>query len=167
MFDPVLGQFLFEAGGAPPVGILPAVVGKHLFRNTIFTHGTAVGLDHVLGRLAAVKPQSGDITAVIVDIPDQVGILAGQAKSQDIALPHLVGGGPFKKAGLGGIFLRLLFCRGGHPLITQGSSDCRRTGLEQEKPLEDIADAFDPEPRVLFLQIDDLLGNGGRHLRWR
>ena len=115
MPDPVLGQFLFEAGRSPPVGILPAVVGEHLLGYAIFTHGAPVGLDHVLGRLAAVKPQPSDVAAVVVDIPDQVGVLTGQAKCQDIALPHLIGPGPFKKSGLARIFLGLLFYRGGQP----------------------------------------------------
>jgi hypothetical protein len=81
MLDPVLFQFLFKPGGAPPVGVLPAVVGKHLFGNAVLAHRPAVGLDDILGGLAAVKPQAGDVAAVIIQITDQVSVLPGQAET--------------------------------------------------------------------------------------
>jgi hypothetical protein len=54
MFDPVLLQLLLEAGLAPPVGVLPAVVGQHLLGNPVVGYCPAVGLEHVLCGLAAV-----------------------------------------------------------------------------------------------------------------
>jgi hypothetical protein len=42
--DPVLFHLLLEAGLAPPVGVLPAVVGKHLPRNPVVGHRPTVGL---------------------------------------------------------------------------------------------------------------------------
>ncbi len=79
-----------------------------LFRNPVFANGSAVGLNDIFGRLAAVKAQAG-IAAVIVDKPDQTSVLCRQTEGHDIARPHLVGPGPFKKPGLGRIFSRLRF----------------------------------------------------------
>jgi hypothetical protein len=44
----------FKTGLAPPVRVLSAVVGEHLFGNAILGDTTAVGLQHVGCRLAAV-----------------------------------------------------------------------------------------------------------------
>ncbi|HSM89271.1 MAG TPA: hypothetical protein VLT56_04550 [Desulfobacterales bacterium] len=54
MFDAVFLQLLLEAGLAPPVGVLPPVVGQHLLGDPVVGHRPAVGLKHVLGGLAAV-----------------------------------------------------------------------------------------------------------------
>jgi hypothetical protein len=54
MFDAVFLQLLLEAGLAPPVGVLPPVVGQHLLGHPVVGHRPAVGLKHVLGGLAAV-----------------------------------------------------------------------------------------------------------------
>jgi hypothetical protein len=54
VFDPVLFHFPFKAGLTSPVGVLAAVVGKHLTRYTILTYPLSVGLKHMRGGLASV-----------------------------------------------------------------------------------------------------------------
>jgi hypothetical protein len=56
MFDAVFLQLLLEAGLAPPVGVLPAVVGQDLLGDPVVGHRPAVGLEHMLGGLASVHP---------------------------------------------------------------------------------------------------------------
>ena len=77
MFYPVFLQFALEGGRAPPVHLLAAVIGQHLFRDAVFSHCPAVGFKNVCRCLAPVKPQTGYIARVIVDKTDQVGVLAG------------------------------------------------------------------------------------------
>jgi hypothetical protein len=84
---PVLLQFLFEARLAPPVGVLPTVVSQHLLGDPVVGDSTTIGLQNVLGRLAAVQPECGDVAAVIVDEADQVGVVASQPHGQNVALP--------------------------------------------------------------------------------
>jgi hypothetical protein len=47
VLDAVLFHLPFEAGLTPPVGVLSAVVGKHLFGNAVLGNATAVGLQHM------------------------------------------------------------------------------------------------------------------------
>ena len=54
MFDTVFLQLLLEAGLAPPVGVLSAIVRQHLLGNPVLANPAAVSLKHVLGGLAAV-----------------------------------------------------------------------------------------------------------------
>jgi len=60
------GDILLEAGLAPPVGVLPAVDEEHLPRHPAVCHRPPVGLQHVIGRLAAVEAQTGDVAAVVL-----------------------------------------------------------------------------------------------------
>ena len=62
VFDPVLFHFPLKSGLAPPVGVLPSVVGKHLTGHAIFSDPPTVGFQHMLGGLAAVKTKAGDVT---------------------------------------------------------------------------------------------------------
>jgi len=107
VFDSLFLQLLLEAGLATPVGVLPAVVGQHLFGDPVVGHRSPVGLKHVLGRLAAVQSQDGDVAAVIIDKADQVGVVAPQPDGQDIALPKLVRPRPLEEPWLGWVFLGL------------------------------------------------------------
>ena len=75
VFDPVLGNLFFKAGGASIIGVLAPVVGEHLFGHPVFANGPAVGLNDIFGLLAAVKSQAGNIAAVVVDKTDQTGVL--------------------------------------------------------------------------------------------
>jgi hypothetical protein len=104
---PVLVQLLLEARLAPPVRVLPPVVGQNLLGDPVVGHSTTIGLQNVLGRLAPVEPKGCDIAAVVVDEPDQVGVVPPQSDSQDVALPELVGSGALEEARLGWVLLRL------------------------------------------------------------
>jgi len=54
VLDAIFFKLLFKPRGAAPIGVLAAVIGKHLFGHTVLADGPSVGLDDVLGRLAAV-----------------------------------------------------------------------------------------------------------------
>jgi hypothetical protein len=117
MLDAVLFHLFFETGLAPPVGVLPPVVGEHLLGNAVLGDAATVGLQYVGGCLAAVQSQGGDIPAVIVHEADQVGVATRQTKGHDVALPQLVGTGAFEESGLGRILLRLAFGLVDQPLF--------------------------------------------------
>jgi hypothetical protein len=159
MFDAVFLQLLLEAGLAPPVGVLPPVVGQHLLGNPVLANPAAVGLKHVFSRLAAVQPQRGDVAAVVVDEADQVGVVATEADGQYVGLPELVRTGPLEETRLRWILLRLdrgLFHQAlrGKCLVNRG-----RTGAHQKKPLEKIADAPRAVLGMLPLDFHRLLAN--------
>jgi hypothetical protein len=109
MLDAVFLHLPLEARLTAPVRILAAVIGKHLFGDTVLGHTPAVGLQHVFGRLAAVQSQGDDVAAVIIHEADQVGVATRQAEGHDVALPHLVGTGAFEKPGLGRVPYRFVF----------------------------------------------------------
>jgi hypothetical protein len=75
-----------------PARVLPAVVREHLFGRIVLGGSTAVHLNDVLPRLAAEKLESRYIAGIIVDVPDQVGIVAAKAERKDVCLPKLVRG---------------------------------------------------------------------------
>jgi hypothetical protein len=153
----VLVQFLLEARLAPPVRVLPAVVGQDLLGDPVVGHSATIGLQNVLGRLAAVQSKCCDVAAVVVDKPDQVGVVPPQSDSQDIALPELVGSGALEEARLGWVLLRLE-----GPLLHQPPRrEClvnrSRAGAHQEESLENIGDPPRPVLRVLGLDCHRLL----------
>ncbi len=117
MLDAVLFHLPFETGLAAPVRVLAAVVGEHLFGNAVLGDTAPVGLQYVGGCLAAVQSQGGDVPAVVVHEADQVSVAACQPEGHDVALPQLVGTGPFEKPGLGGILQRLALGLVYQPLV--------------------------------------------------
>jgi len=159
----VLLQFLLKARLAPPVGVLPPVVGQDLLGDPVVGDSTTIGLQNVLGRLAPVEPKGCDIAAVVVDEPDQVGVVPPQSDSQDVALPELVGSGALEEARLGWVLLRL----DGALLHQAPRRECfvnrRRAGAHQKETLENIGDPPCTVLRVLGLDrhrlLPDLLGN--------
>ncbi|MFO7707846.1 MAG: hypothetical protein R6V84_06710 [Desulfobacterales bacterium] len=163
VLDPLFLELLLKPGLPPPVGVLPAVVGQHLLGDPVVGHRPPVGLEHVLGGLAAVQPQRGDVAAVVVDETDQVGVVTPEPYGQDIALPELVRPGPFKKPRLGRVLLGLDRGLLHQPLRGQGLVNRRRAGAHEEKALEYIAD---PSRTVLGVRrfhgyrlLTDLLGD--------
>jgi hypothetical protein len=159
VFDTVFLQLLLEARFAPPVGVLPAVVGQHLLGHPVLGYPSAVGLQHMLGRLAAVQPQGRHVAAVIVDEADQVGVVASQPDGQNVALPQLVRPGPLEKPRLGRVLLG--FDRGllHQPPLGKGLVNRRGTGAHQEKPFQNIGDPPGTVLRMLPLNCDRLLPN--------
>jgi len=104
---PVLLELGLEAGGAPPAGKLPALVGEQLLRDAVFRHGPAVDFEDVLRGLAAEDVEPHDVAGVIIEEADQIGVLAAQAEGKDVGLPQLIGRGALEEARLGGIPLGL------------------------------------------------------------
>ena len=74
--DAILGQLAGEATFAPPARVLATAVGEHFFRRLVFADGAPVGFDHGLRRRAAVEAEAGDVTRVVVQERDDVGVLA-------------------------------------------------------------------------------------------
>jgi hypothetical protein len=96
--DAILAQFGFEPAGAPPGGVLAAVIGEHLLGGRELAHRDAVDFDDGLGGGTAEQIGTDQEAGVIVQETDQVGVAAPEAKGEDIALPHLIGRGPLKEA---------------------------------------------------------------------
>ena len=161
MFDAVLFHLPFEAGLTAPIGILAAVVGEHLPGHTILGDAPAVGLQHVLGRLAAVQAQGSDVTAVVVHEADQVGVASRQTEGHDVALPQLVGTGTLEEPGLGRVPNRLTFPLVHQPLFGQGLVDRALAGGDQEKPFEYVGDTSGTVLRMRLLHRHHLLPDAG------
>lgn len=112
MLDPVPRQFLLELGLAGPTRILPPVVRQHLPGHPVSANAPPEHLQQIIRRLAPECLQGRDVTGMIVDKSDQVGIAArsqpvgrpdrfpSQLEGKDVALPHLVGRRPLEKARL-------------------------------------------------------------------
>jgi len=140
MLDAVFLQLLLEAGLPTPVGVLPPIVGQDLLGNPVLANPAAVGLKHVLGGLAAVQPQGGDVAAVVVDEANQVGVVAPESDSKYVRLPELVRPGPLKKPRLRGVLLSLDRGLFHQALRGKGLVNRAGTGAHQKKALQHIAD---------------------------
>lgn len=120
MLYPVPFQFLLELGFPVPARILPPIVRQHLLGRPVRSHASPEYLHQIIGRLAAEYFQGRDVSGMVVDEPDQVGIPArsqpfgrpdsfpAKLEGKDIALPHLVGRGALEKARLRRVGRRLL-----------------------------------------------------------
>ena len=95
---PALGQFLLKGCLAAPVGVLPPVVRQHLLRRPVGTDPAAIHFQHVVRRLAPEHFQGRDVTGMVINKPDEVGVFAPELEGEDIALPHLVGRAALEKA---------------------------------------------------------------------
>jgi hypothetical protein len=80
----------------------------------------AVRLQDLGGSLTTIQPQGGNVTAVVIHEADQVSVAPSQPERHDVALPQLVGTGPFEEPGLGWILYRLAFGLVYQPLLGQG-----------------------------------------------
>jgi len=96
--DMILLQFGFETGGAPPGGVLPSVVGEHLLGWLELAHGLAINLDDRLRGGTAEQIRRRDEARIIIQERNQISVTATQAESENVTLPHLVGGRPLKEA---------------------------------------------------------------------
>ena len=134
MFYPVFLQFPLEGGRAPPVDVLAAVVGQHLFGDAVFSRCPSVRFQHVRRRLAPVKPQAGYIARVVVDKADQVRVRAGQAECADIRLPQLVRLRSFEEPRFWGIACRLYPFLLDQLFFNERLVNRCRAGLDKEEP---------------------------------
>src|SRR5512143_488693 len=103
--DMILPELGLEAGGTPPAGELPALVGEHLLGDAVLGYGPAVDLQDMLRRLTPEDVQSHHVAGVVIQEADQVGVLAPQAEGEDVGLPELVRRGALEEARLRGITL--------------------------------------------------------------
>jgi len=90
-------QLRFEPTHPTPVGVLPTVVGEHLLGRLILPGGHPIDLDHRMRRRTPEQIGPGDVSGVIVQVGDEVGVLSSQAEGEDVALPHLIRGGSFEE----------------------------------------------------------------------
>jgi hypothetical protein len=157
VLDPVFFHLFLKPRLPTPVGVLPAVVGEHLPRHPIIGYRSTIGLQNVLGRLAAVQTQPGNVTAVVVQIPDQVCVAPPKTQGHDVALPQLVGTRSLEKTRLGWVLDRLAPRLFRQPFAGKCLVHGRCADTHQEKPLENVADS----PRSVFgmggFQIHDPL----------
>jgi len=161
----VLLELGLKAGGAPPAGELPALVGEQLLGDAVLRHRPAIDLEDVLRRLAAEDVEPHDVAGVIVEEADQVSVLAAQAEGEDVGLPELVRRGALEEARLRGITLGLGTRRLEELVLVEGAAHrLPAPGQEQDAP-EELADLLDPEVGMAPLQRDGLPLDCGRHLR--
>lgn len=160
----ILLQLGLEARGAAPRGVLPAIVGEHLFGRFELSHGLAIDLDDRLGRRAAKEIRPDDEARIIIEEGDYVSVPAAQPERENIRLPHLVGRGPLEETRAGEVaFFRRVRWR--HEFgVVELLPHRLRAGLEKEHPPEPLRDAFDAEGRVLLFERHDLGGDGRREL---
>lgn len=159
--DAVLLELGFEAAGAPPGGILTAVVGEQLLGRLELADGDAIHLDHRLGGGAAEQARPDDVARVIIQEGDEVGVTTAQPEGEDVRLPHLVGRGPLEETGPREVLLFARRLRRDQPGLVQALADGLGTGREEEHPAEQLRDAFDAEGQMLPLELEDLVGDGG------
>ena len=163
VLDPVLAQLGFKARSAAPGGVLPAIIGEHLFGRLKLTHPHPIHFNHCCGRWTAEQIGAGDEARVIIQERDQVGVLASQPESEDVRLPHLIGRGPLEETGPRKVALLFRRRRLHEAGLVQFLAHRLRAGLHPEAPAQPLGDALDPKTRVLPLELQDRLGDGRRH----
>jgi hypothetical protein len=165
--DSVFLQLRFKPAGPPPRRVLTPVVRQHLAGRVVLRYRSPVHLDHVLTRLAPEQVKASNIPRIIVDISDQKGVPAAKTEREDVRLPKLVRGGPLEKPGAGDVPLALLLCRRRHEgRAPEGLAYRLRARPEKKHPLQKLGYAFDAELRVGLLDLDDLLPDRQRQLRF-
>jgi hypothetical protein len=87
VLDTVFFHLPLEPGLSSPVGVLPPVVGEHLFGYAVFGNTATVGLQNLFGRLTAIQTQGGDVSAIVIHKADQVRVSTRQPEGHDVALP--------------------------------------------------------------------------------
>ena len=165
VMDAILLELGLEAGGAPPAGELPALVGEQLLRDAVFRHGPAVDFEDVLRGLAAEHIEPHDVAGVIIEEADQIGVLAAQAEGKDVGLPELVGCGALEAARCGGAARVLGLGLGEQGVRVELAAHRLPTDRQQAHAPEELTDLLDPEVGVPPLHRDDLRLDRGRHLR--
>jgi len=160
--DPILLQLGFETAGAPPGGVLAAVVGEHLLGRLKLARRHAIDFDHRRRRGTAEQIRPHNEARVIIHEGDEVGILSAQPEGEDVRLPHLIGRGPLEEAGANHVpaLGRLAFSH--QTGLMQALPNRLRTGWQEETTAQHLADAFDAEGRILLLEFDDLVGDRSR-----
>ena len=158
VMDVFLLQFLLEPGLAPPGGILSAVVGQHFPGCFVSGHRSAENLQHVLASLAVKQAGPDYEPGIIIHESDQIGVAKPHLEGENIALPHLIRGGPFEEPGPDQVPARFGW-RLDQPFFLELLPDRFGAGLHQKKPAQKLGDPFDPEGGVLLFEFDDFVPN--------
>jgi hypothetical protein len=159
----ILLQLGLETAGAPPGGVLAAVVGEHFLGRRELGRGDPIDFDDGLGGGTAEEVGADHETRVIVQETDQVGIAAAQSEREDITLPHLIGCGPLEEARS-----RKIAPRPGRAadqaLFSEPGPDGLGAGTQHQPPPQPLGNALDPKGGVLGFDLEYLLTDGRRQL---
>lgn len=159
--DPILFELGLETADTAPCGVLAPVVGKHLLGRLILAGSHPVNLDDRMGRGAAEQVRARDEPGIIIQVGNQVGVFAAQPEGEDVALPHLVGGGPLEEPWPGEVALAAFGSGRLHQAgPVQPVAHGLRAGGQQEEPSQQLTDAAHPELGMLVLEGQDLFGDG-------
>jgi len=134
VMDPVFLQLLLEPGLAPPRDVLPAIVGEHLLGHTVFADRRAIHFQDMCRTLAAKQIQPHHVARVVIQKRNQVGILPAQPEREDVALPHLIWGGPLEEARLGRVLRHFLLRLGQQPMLVQRPPHRFRAAGQKQHP---------------------------------
>lgn len=162
--DAVLLELGFEAADAAPGGVLAPVVGEHLPGRLIFADGHPVNFNDRRSGGAAEQVRPDHKAGIVIEEGDQVSVTTAQPEGEDVRLPHLVGGGPFEKAGAGEVLGAGWLGRWHQSLAMQPLPNRLGTGRQQKQPAQELGDAFGSEGGVGLFEFDDLFGNRRREL---
>jgi hypothetical protein len=160
----VLFQLGFEAAGAAPGSVLAAIIGEHLPGRRELCGGNAIHLNNGLRGRTAEQVRPNYEARVIIQEGDQVSVTTAEPEGKNIALPHLIGGGPLEEARTGEV---ALFGRRGlrHQLrLMQSLAHRLGAGRQKEPAAQQLRDAFDAEGRVRRFELPDFFGDGRRQL---
>lgn len=94
----VLSHLGLETSLAPPVHVLPSVIGQHLFGRLILGGRHPKHFEHVFGSVTAKQVGTDYEPGIVVHKPDNIGVLPAQSEGEDIRLPHLIGRGSFEES---------------------------------------------------------------------
>ena len=161
--NPILRQFVLEPRLAVPGGILPPIVGEHFLGRPILADRRAIDFQHVLGGLTAKQIQPDDVARVVIDEPDQVGVLTPEPKREDVRLPHLIGRRPLEEPRFGRIALRLLLARMDELLLVQRAPHRLSAARQKQYPPQQLRNPLHPKVGILALQRRDLRLHRGRN----
>jgi hypothetical protein len=156
--SPVLFHLRLEPGNAPPVDVLTAIVGEHLFGWLIFAGSNAKNLQDVFSRVTAKEVRTHDETRIIIHEADQIGITAAEPERKDVRLPHLVGSGSLKEAGTNQIAPRLRR-RFDQALLFKRLTNRLGAGLQEEYPPKQLRYSFDSPGRLFLFEFNNLFAD--------
>jgi len=155
VMDVVFLELLLEPRLAPPRGVLPPIVRKHLPGHSILGQRAAIDFQHVLTGLAAEQFEPHQIARVVIHEADQIRLLAADAESADIALPQLHRRGPLKETRLGRVAFAFSLGLGHQLVLVQCLPYRLGTRRQEQHPPHPLGDPPDAELRLFRFQPHD------------
>jgi len=160
--DPVPLERLFEVGGAPPGGVLPALVGQHLLGRPIGRHRALEGLEHQAAALVMGDGVGGEEARVVVHEDGHVeALVLAEQEREDVRLPQLIRSRPLEPA-RGLVPGRLGLDRLDQPLLVQNPPDLGLAHPERREPGQHVTDAAGAILGMLALHLGDGVTADGR-----